>query len=52
VKDKTLRLVNTFWHILPKEPSNEAVLSEVLSWMNARLAPRPAPVKALAAAAR
>jgi len=36
-KDKTLRLVNRFWHALNKEPGNEAVLSELLAWMDDRV---------------
>lgn len=37
VADKTLRLVNSFWHVLTKESGNEALLSEALSWLNDRL---------------
>lgn len=37
VEDKTLRLVNSFWHVLTKETGNEALLAEALAWMDARL---------------
>ena len=32
-EDKTLRLVNHMWHVLPKEPHNERLLAEMIEWM-------------------
>lgn len=32
-EDKTLRLVNHMWHVLPKEPHNERILAEMIEWM-------------------
>jgi acylglycerol lipase len=32
-EDKTLRLVNQMWHVLPKEPNNERILAEMIEWM-------------------
>ncbi|KAL4532022.1 hypothetical protein Ndes2437B_g02449 [Nannochloris sp. 'desiccata'] len=32
-EDKTLRLVNHMWHVLPKEPYNERLLNEMIEWM-------------------
>jgi acylglycerol lipase len=32
-EDKTLRLVNHMWHVLPKEPYNERILNEMIDWM-------------------
>ncbi|KAI8465248.1 MAG: Alpha/Beta hydrolase protein [Monoraphidium minutum] len=49
--DKTLRLCNTFWHIISKEPGNEVVLKEALAWMDARLAPAAAAAAAAGAPA-
>lgn len=34
--DKTLRLLNGFWHILMKEPGNEALRDELVAWLHAR----------------
>ncbi|GBF91155.1 hypothetical protein Rsub_04824 [Raphidocelis subcapitata] len=56
VEDKTLRLVNSMWHVLTREPGNEALLAEAIAWMDARAAPprpaaaAPAPVLAPARA--
>ena len=35
--DKTLRLVNSMWHILVKEQGNEKVCSEIADWIEARI---------------
>ena len=35
--DKTLRLVNSFWHVLLKEPSNEKILAMMTEWILARV---------------
>lgn len=37
--DKTLRLVNSMWHMLVKEPGNEDVLAEIVEWLQARTLP-------------
>ncbi len=34
--DKQLQLVNSMWHVLTKEPGNEAVLAEAIEWILAR----------------
>ena len=31
--DKTLRLVNSMWHVLVKETGNEAVCDETAAWV-------------------
>jgi acylglycerol lipase len=36
-EDKTLRLVNHMWHVLPKEPHNERILNEMIEWMIKRV---------------
>lgn len=35
-EDKTLRLLNDFWHVLTKEEGNEKLLRECLDWMQQR----------------
>lgn len=35
--DKTIQFVNDMWHVLVKEPGNEAVLATLLDWMNDRI---------------
>ena len=35
--DKTLRLVNTMWHILVKEHGNEKVCAGIADWIIARV---------------
>lgn len=35
-EDKTLRLLNDFWHVLTKEEGNEKLLRECLEWMQQR----------------
>ena len=32
-KDKTLRLVNSMWHVLVKEPGNLQILEEIIEWI-------------------
>jgi hypothetical protein len=31
--DKTLRLVNSMWHVLVKETGNEQVCDEIAAWV-------------------
>jgi len=40
--DKTLKLVNQFWHVLTKEPGNLELLQEMLDWAAARCLKAPA----------
>ena len=35
-RDKALKRVNSMWHLLTKEPGNEAVLAECVAWLGAR----------------
>eukprot|EP00878_Enallax_costatus_P013172 GHUV01013769.1.p1 GENE.GHUV01013769.1~~GHUV01013769.1.p1 ORF type:complete len:163 (+),score=46.27 GHUV01013769.1:797-1285(+) len=35
--DKTLHLVDNFWHVLTKEPGNEKLLADCIAWMDERL---------------
>ena len=35
--DKTFRLIPGRWHVLLKEPGNDVILKEVISWMNERV---------------
>ncbi len=32
-KDKTLRLINSFWHILVREPGNEKINAAISDWL-------------------
>ena len=32
-KDKTLRLINSFWHILVREPGNEKINAAIADWL-------------------
>lgn len=32
-KDKTLRLVNSMWHVLVKEPGNDTVCRDIIDWL-------------------
>ncbi|CAL5219173.1 g957 [Coccomyxa viridis] len=36
-KDKTFRLMPGRWHVLLKEPGNDVILKEVISWMTERV---------------
>ena len=36
-QDKTFRLIPERWHVLLKEPGNEKILEEVITWLKARL---------------
>lgn len=35
--DKTLHLVDNFWHVLTKEPGNEKIRADCIAWMHKRL---------------
>lgn len=35
-KDKQMVLINQMWHIITKEPGNEDVLKQILTWINDR----------------
>jgi hypothetical protein len=35
-RDKSLRLLNAFWHVLTKEEGNEKLLKECLDWLKQR----------------
>jgi acylglycerol lipase len=37
-RDKALKRVNGMWHLLTKEPGNDAVLAECVAWVAARCA--------------
>jgi acylglycerol lipase len=37
-KDKTLRLINSFWHILVREPGNEKINAAIADWVLHRAA--------------
>lgn len=36
-QDKTLHLVDNFWHVLTKEPGFEKIQADCIAWVNERL---------------
>ena len=36
-KDKQFKLIPGRWHVLLKEPGNDVILKEVISWMQERV---------------
>lgn len=36
-EDKTLKLVDNFWHVLTKEPGNEELLADCMTWITDHL---------------
>lgn len=32
-QDKTLRLINSFWHILVREPGNDKINAAIADWV-------------------